>query len=122
MATTPTIWCTIKRVRRRPRWRRAGVKVTVADCAGAAVTVVLTAADLETYASFQAAILRATGHPFRYLSGTVPRGSQMAESVRLARIAGCRPIALLRKLTAAPLILKGMLKRLVMDSNAASAE
>ena len=75
MGASPTIWCTIRRVQRVPRWGGPGVKVTAADRAGSAVTVVLTAADLETYASFQGAILRATGHPFLYLPGTVPRGS-----------------------------------------------
>jgi hypothetical protein len=41
--------------------------VTVADGQGLSVTVDLKAEDLRTYARFQAAILRETGSPFRYL-------------------------------------------------------
>lgn len=122
MGTSPTIWCTIQRVQPLPPWRRAGVKVTVADRAGTAVTVALTTSDLDSYASFQAAVLRATGHPFHYLPGTVPRCSPEAKPTWLPRISGCRPVAMLHKLTTVPLVLKSVVKRVLVGSNAVSAE
>jgi hypothetical protein len=120
--TTPTFWCTIQRVQPLPSWRRAGVKVTVADRAGKAVTVALTTSDLDTYASFQAAVLRLTGHPFHYLPGTVPRCSLVAKPAWLARISGCRPVAMLHKLTTVRLVLKSVAKRVLVGVNAVSAE
>jgi hypothetical protein len=68
------------------------VKVTVADRTVAAMTVTLTVADLEMDASFQAVSLCATGHPFRYLLGTVPPGSPVTESLWLARITAYSPL------------------------------
>jgi hypothetical protein len=73
MGTTPTIWCTIQRVQPLPPWRRAGVKLTVVDRKGTVVTIALATSDLNAYASFQVAVLRATGHPFHYLPGTIPQ-------------------------------------------------
>jgi hypothetical protein len=122
MGTPPTIWCTIQRVQPSPPWRRAGVAVTVADREGTAVTIALTASDLDTYASFQAAVLRATGHPFHYLPVAAPRCSPAAEPAWPAQIAGCRPVAMLRKLTSVPLILKGMVKRALVGTSVVSAE
>ena len=98
------------------------MKVTVADRAGKAVTVALTSSDLDTYASFQAAVLRVTGHPFHYLPGTVPRCSQVAKPAWLARISMCRPVAMLHKLTTVPLVLKSVVKRVLVGFNAVSAE
>jgi hypothetical protein len=122
MRPTPTIWCTIPRVQPLPPWRRAGVAVTVADRAGTAVTIALTASDLATYASFQAAVLRATGHPFHYLRGTVPRCSPVPKPGWLARISRPRPVAMLHKLTTVPLVLKGVVTRVLMGSSVVSAE
>ena len=122
MGTTPTIWCTIQRVQPSPPWRRVGVAVTVADCEGTAVTIALTASDLDTYASFQAAVLRATGHPFHYLPVTAPRSPPMAEPMWLAQMAGRRPVAMLRKLRSVPLLLKGVVKRALVGTSVVSAE
>jgi hypothetical protein len=122
MGTSPTIWCTIQRVQPLPSWRRAGMKVTVADRAGTTVTVALTTSDLDTYASFQAAVLRTTGHPFHYLPGTVPRCSPVAKRAWLARSSGYRPVALLHMLTTVPLVLKSVFKRVLVGSNAVSAK
>ena len=122
MGTTPTIWCTVQRVQPSPPWQRAGVAVTVADREGTAVTITLTASDLDTYASFQAAVLRATGHPFRYLPVTAPQRSPVAEPTWLAQIAGHLPVAMLRKLTSVPLILKGVVKRALVGTSVVSAE
>jgi hypothetical protein len=122
MGTTPTIWCTIQRVRPSPPWRRAGVAVTVADREGTAVTMALMASDLDTYASFQAAVLRATGHPFHYLPVTAPWRPPVTESRWLAQMAERRPGAMLRKLASVPLIVKGMVKRALVGTSVVSAE
>ncbi len=122
MGTTPTIWCTIQRVQPLPSWRSAGVAVTVADREGTAVTVALTASDLDTYASFQMAVLRATGHPFQYVPVTAPRRSPLAEPARGAWIARRLPVAMLRKLTTVPLVLKGMVKRALVGTSVVAAE
>jgi len=94
MGRTPTIWCTIQPVQSRPSWWSVRVAVTVADREGIAVALVLRPADLATYPSFQAAVLRATGSPFRYLPDTGPRGSLVAQSAALTRIEGRRPVAM----------------------------
>jgi hypothetical protein len=122
MGTTPTIWCTIQRVRPSPPWRRASVAVTVADREGTAVTMALMASDLDTYASFQAAVLRATGHPFHYLPVTAPRRPPVIEPRWLAQMAGRRPGAMLRTLASVPLIVKGMVKRALVGTSVVSAE
>jgi hypothetical protein len=122
MDTTPTIWCTIQRVQPSPPWRRTGVAVTVADREGTVVTIALMASDLDTYASFQAAVLRATGHPFHYLPVTAPRHPPVTEPMWLAQMAGRRPVAMLRKLTSVPLILKGVVKRALVGTSIVSAE
>jgi hypothetical protein len=122
MGTTPTIWCSIQRVQPLPSWRSAGVAVTVADREGTAVTIALTASDLDTYASFQTAVLRATGHPFRYVPVTAPRRSPLAEPARGAWIARRLPVAMLRKLTTVPLVLKGMVKRALVGTSVVAAE
>lgn len=122
MGTTPTIWCTIQRVQRLPSWRSASVAVTVADREGRAMTIALTASDLDTYASFQAAVLRGTGHPFRYVPVTAPRRSPLAEPARGARTAQRLPVAMLRKLTTVSLVLKGMVKRALVGTTVVAAE
>ena len=122
MGTSPTIWCTIQRVQPLPPWYRVRVKVTVADRAGRTVTVAMTTSDLNTYASFQAAVLRVTGHPFHYLPGMVPRCSSAAKPAWLARLSGTRSVSILHKLTAAPLVLKNTVKRVLVGSNVVSAE
>jgi hypothetical protein len=88
MGRTPTIWCTIQRVQARPSWGGVRMAVTVGDREGAAVTLVLRPADLATYPSVQAAVLRATGSPFRSLPTTGPRGAMVAQPAALTRIAG----------------------------------
>ena len=63
----PRIFCRILHVvpsATAPGCRSA---VTVADEQGLSVTVDLKTEDLRTYERFQAAILRETGSPFRYL-------------------------------------------------------
>src|SRR4030095_15310212 len=88
MGRTSTIWCTIQRVQARLSWWSVGVAVTVADREGVTITLVLRPAALATYSSFQAAVLRATGSPFRYLPDTVPRGFLAAQPAALTRIEG----------------------------------
>jgi hypothetical protein len=122
MRTTPTIWCTIQCVQPLHSWRRAGVAVTVADREGTAVTMVLRTSDLATYASFQAAVLRATGHPFRYLPGTARQASALTTPAWLERPAGHRPRARLEKLMTMPRIVKGMVKRALASTSAVAAK
>ena len=111
MGRTPTIWCTIQRVQSRPSWWSVRVAVTVADREGLAVTLVLRPADLATYTSFQAAVLRATGSPFRYLPDTGPRGSLVAQPAALTRIAGHRLTDVLHMLATVALRLKRHLEQ-----------
>jgi hypothetical protein len=63
----PTIFCHILHV--LPSSTAPGCRwtVTVADRQGATVTVDIDAKELQTYERFQAALLRETGSPFRYL-------------------------------------------------------
>ena len=122
MGTSPTIWCTIQRVQSRPSWWSVRVAVTVADREGIAVTLGLRPVDLATYISFQAAVLRATGSPFRYLPDTGPRGFLVAQPVALTRIEGCRPVAMRHTLTTVPCVLKSVLKRMLVGSNVKPAE
>jgi hypothetical protein len=63
----PTIFCHILHV--LPSHTAPGCcwAVTVADRQGVTVTVDLEAEALQTYERFQAALLRKTGSPFRYL-------------------------------------------------------
>jgi hypothetical protein len=119
MGRTPTIWCTIQRVQSRPSWWSVRVAVTVADREGIAITLVLRPADLATYSSFQAAVLRATGSPFSYLPDTVPRGFLAAQPAALTRIKGRRPVTMRHTLTTVPLRLKGIVNRV---SGGASVE
>src|SRR4030095_14527822 len=102
MGRTPTIWCTIQRVQARPSWWSVRVAVTVADRGGTAVPLVLNLPDLPTYASFQAAVLRATGSPFRYLPDTGPLGSLAAQPAALTRLEGHRLADVLHTLTTVP--------------------
>ena len=122
MRTTPTIWCTIQRVQPRPSWRQADVAVTVADRDGTAVTIALTTADLETYASFQAAVLCATGSPFRYLPGVAPQCSPEAEPAWLAGISPHRLGTRWHAVTAVPLVLKRVVRRVLVGLSVVSAE
>ena len=117
MGTPPTIWCTIQRVQPLRTCQADGIAVTVADREGTAVTIALQAADLDTYASFQAAVLHATGQPFRYLPITVRRRSSVPEPAWLARISRRRPVAMLHKLPTVPLVLKGIVKRVLAGTS-----
>jgi hypothetical protein len=63
----PTIWCCILRVLSSATAPGGWWTVTVADRQRVTVTVDLAAAAVPTYECFQAALRRATGHPFRYL-------------------------------------------------------
>ena len=108
MGRTRTIWCTIQGVQSRPSWWSVRVAVTVADREGIAVTLVLRPTDLATYSSFQAAVLRATGSPFRYLPDTVPRGFLAAQPAALTRIEGHRLADVLHTLKTVPLRLKSI--------------
>jgi hypothetical protein len=98
------------------------VAVTVADPEGIAVTLVLRPADLATYTSFQAAVLRATGSPFRYLPEMGPRGSVVAHPVALTLIEGRRPITMRHTLTTVPLRLKGIVNRVLGGASVEPAE
>ena len=122
MGRTPTIWCTIQRVQSRPSWWSVRVAVTVADRKGIAVTLVLRPADLATYTNFQAAVLRATGSPFRYLRETGPRGSLVAQPAALTRIEGRWPVSLRHTLTTVPLHLKGIVNRVLGGASVEPAE
>ena len=113
MRTSPTIWCMIQRVQSRPSWWSVRVAVTVADREGIAVTLMLRLADLATYPSFQAAVLRATGSPFRYLPDTRPQGSLVAQPAALTRIEGRRSVAVRHTLTTVALRLKGIVNRVL---------
>ena len=62
-----TIFCRILRVLPSTAAAECRWTVTVADSQGMTVTVDLAAEDLQTYERFQAALLRETGSPFRYL-------------------------------------------------------
>jgi hypothetical protein len=122
MGRTPTIWCTIQRVQSRPSWWSVRVAVTVADREGIAVTLVLRLTDLATYTSFQAAVLRATGSPFRYLPDTGPLGSLAAQPLALTRIEGHRPVAIRHTLTTVALRLKGIVNRVLGGGSVEPAE
>jgi hypothetical protein len=122
MGRTPTIWCTIQRVQARPSWWSVRVAVTVVDREGIAVTLVLRPADLATYTSFQAAVLRATGSPFRYLPDTWPLGSLAAQPAALTRIEGHRPVAMRHTLTTVALRLKGIVNRVFGGGSVEPAE
>ena len=63
----PTIFCRILHVLPSAAAPECRWAVTVADGQGGTVTVDLAAEELETYERFQAALLRETGSPFRYL-------------------------------------------------------
>jgi hypothetical protein len=63
----PTIFCHILDVLSSPTAPGCCWAVTVADRQGVTVTVDLDAKELQTYECFQAALLRKTGSPFRYL-------------------------------------------------------
>jgi hypothetical protein len=122
MGRTSTIWCTIQRVQARLSWWSVGVAVTVADREGVTITLVLRPADLATYSSFQAAVLRATGSPFRYLPDTVPRGFLAAQPAALTRIEGRRPVAMRHTLTTVALRLKDIVNRVLGGASAEPAE
>jgi hypothetical protein len=122
MGRTPTIWCTIQPVQSRPSWWSVRVAVTVADREGIAVALVLRPADLATYTGFQAAVLRATGSPFRYLPGTGPLGSLAAQPLALTRIEGHRPVAMRHTLTTVALRLKGIVNRVHGGASVEPAE
>jgi hypothetical protein len=98
------------------------VAVTIVDREGIAVTLVLRPADLATYTSFQAAVLRATGSPFRYLPDTGPLGSLAAQPLALTRLEGHRLADVLHTLTTVPYVLKNVIKRVLLGSNVVSAE
>jgi hypothetical protein len=122
MGRTPTIWCTIQRVQSRPSWWSVRVAVTVADREGIAVTLVLRPADLATYPSFQSAVLRATGSPFRYLPDTVPQGSLVAQPAALTRIEEHRSVVMRHTLTTVALRLKGLVNRVLGGASVEPAE
>jgi hypothetical protein len=122
MGRTPTIWCTIQRVQSQSSWWSVRMAVTVADREGIAITLVLRPADLATYSSFQAAVLRATGSPFRYLPDTVPRGFLAAQPAALTRIEGRRSVALRHTLTTVALRLKSIVNRVLEGASVEPAE
>jgi hypothetical protein len=122
MGRTPTNWCMIQRVQARPSWWSVRVAVTVADREGIAITLVLRPADLATYPSFQAAVLRATGSPFRYLPDTVPRGSLVAQPAALTRIEGHRLADVLHTLKTMVLRLKSIVNRVLGGASVEPAE
>ena len=122
MGRTPTIWCTIQRVQSRPSWWSVRVAVTVADREGIAVTLVLRPADLATYTSFQAAVLCATGSPFRYLRDPGPRGSLVTQPAALTRIEGRRPVAMRHTLTTVAFRLKSIMNRVLGGASVEPAE
>jgi hypothetical protein len=64
----PTIFCRILHVTPSATAPECRWSVTVADDQGATVTVDLAAEEVKTYEGFQAALLRETGSPFRYLA------------------------------------------------------
>ena len=96
--------------------------VTVADREGIAVTLVLRPTDLATYTSFQAAVLRATGSPFRYLPDTGPQGSLVAQPAALTRIEGHRSVVMRHTLTTVALRLKGLVNRVLGGASVEPAE
>lgn len=122
MGRTPTIWCTIQRVQARPSWWSVRVAVTVADREGIAVTLVLRIADLAAYSSFQVAVLRATGSPFRYLPDTGPRDSLVVQPAALTRIEGRRSVAMRHTLTIVALRLKSIVNRVLGGTSVEPAE
>lgn len=63
----PTIFCRILHALPSTAAPECRWAVTVADGQGLTVTVDLAAEELQTYERFQAALLRETGSPFRYL-------------------------------------------------------
>jgi hypothetical protein len=122
MGRTPTIWCTIQRVQARPSWWSVRVAVTVADREGIAVTLVLKLTDLATYTGFQAAVLRATGSPFRYLPVTGPQGSLVPQPAALTRIEGRWPVAMRHTLMTVALRLKSIVNRVLRGGSVEPAE
>lgn len=66
MRTRSTIFCIIQHVQPLEPPARNRLAVTLADGQGETVTVELEAHELQTYESFQAAVLRHTGCGFRY--------------------------------------------------------
>jgi hypothetical protein len=122
MGRTPTIWCTIQRVRPRPSWWSVRVAVTIADREGIAVTLVLRPPDLATYTSFQAAVLRATGSPFRYLPNTRPQDSLIAQPAALTQIEGHRTVAMRHTLTTVALRVKSLANRMSGGANVEPAD
>jgi hypothetical protein len=67
LCSPPTIFCCILHVLPSATAPGGCWAVTVADRQGVTVTVDLAAEALQTYECFQAALLRETGSPFRYL-------------------------------------------------------
>jgi len=94
----------------------------VADREGITVTLVLRPADLATYTRFQAAVLRTTGSPFRYLPDMGPRGSVVAQPDALTRIEGRRSVAMRHTLTTVALRLKGIVNRVLGGVSVEPAE